>query len=107
MGNRVATYTTIELIPPERWRHVVGTENPADCASRGLYPSELVDHHLWWNGPVWLKDLPSEWPKQPSFASVDCSAELTKEELCHVATTLRKPSCVVCTTQYSSFERLR
>ena len=54
VGNRVAT--TIELIPPERWRHVVG------CASRGLYLLELIDHHLWWNGPVWLKDLPSEWP---------------------------------------------
>ncbi len=33
-------------------------ENPADYASRGLFPSELLDHDLWWNGPAWLK-LPS------------------------------------------------
>ncbi len=46
MGNRVAHI--VELVPPDRWNHVSGAENPSDCASRG---SELVDHTLWWNGP--------------------------------------------------------
>ena len=54
MGKRIATI--IELIPPKHWRHmwlVVNTEkNPAHCASRGLYPSELVDHHLTCGGMV-------------------------------------------------------
>ncbi|UYV64973.1 hypothetical protein LAZ67_3002613 [Cordylochernes scorpioides] len=27
---------------------------PADCASRGIFPSDLVEHPLWWNGPPWL-----------------------------------------------------
>ena len=44
IGNRVSH--TIELIPPDRWNHVKGTDNPADCASRGLFPSELLDHEL-------------------------------------------------------------
>ena len=49
VGNRVSHI--IESIPPDRWNHVSGTENPADCASRGLYASELLEHRLWWDGP--------------------------------------------------------
>ena len=48
VGNRISYI--VELISPNRWRHVNGTDNPADCASRGLFPSELLDHNLWWNG---------------------------------------------------------
>ena len=62
VGNRVTHIT--ELIAPNQWRHVCGSENPADCASRGLFPSELVHHHLWWHGPDWLKNDSTTWPKQ-------------------------------------------
>ena len=41
-----------------------GVDNPADCASRGLFPSELIDHNLWWEGPDWLKLPSSHWPDQ-------------------------------------------
>lgn len=47
---------------PSRWHHIPGRENPADCASRGLSPSELVDHELWWQGPSWLKGTCLGWP---------------------------------------------
>ncbi|XP_044316729.1 uncharacterized protein LOC123037932 [Drosophila rhopaloa] len=36
---------------PIQWRHVSSTENPADCATRGLTPIELKDFELWWRGP--------------------------------------------------------
>ena len=62
VGNRVAQI--MELIPPERWRHVVNEDNPADCASRGMYPSELLTHDLWWNGPDWLKLNSLRWCKE-------------------------------------------
>ena len=62
VGNRVSTI--MELIPPERRNHVNGLDNPADCASRGLLPSELLQHKLWWDGPLWLKHSPADWPKQ-------------------------------------------
>ena len=52
VGNRVASIT--DSIPPNHWNHVDGTENPADCASRSMFPSELLIHDLWWNGPGWL-----------------------------------------------------
>ena len=34
--------------------HVSGTENPAECASRGLLPFELLEHELLWKGPPWF-----------------------------------------------------
>lgn len=52
VGNRVTSI--MELISPNQWKHVNGTQNPADCASRGLFPSELLQYSLWWNGPPWL-----------------------------------------------------
>ena len=54
----------MELTKPQCWRHVSGAENPADCASRGLFPAEIINHHLWWEGPEWLKLPSSQWPAQ-------------------------------------------
>ena len=62
VGNRVSHI--VELIAPDRWSHVSGAQNPADCGSRGLFPSELINHDLWWSGPKWLYLDPSHWPKQ-------------------------------------------
>ncbi len=31
VGNRISAI--LDLIPPDKWRHVSGLENPADCAS--------------------------------------------------------------------------
>jgi hypothetical protein len=70
VANRVAEIQ--ELIPAENWHHVKSEENPADCASRGIDASELVNHSLWWNGPEWLKQstLPS-FPYEFDKSSVD------------------------------------
>ena len=67
VGNRISTI--IDLMPPDKWKHVRGLDNPADCASRGLNPSELLQHPLWWNGPTWLKRSPADWPKQSTLPS--------------------------------------
>ncbi|BES90775.1 Pao retrotransposon peptidase [Nesidiocoris tenuis] len=60
VGNRVASI--LEVIPKQNWYHVPSNENPADCASRGVMPSDLASHKLWWNGPSWLSQLPFSWP---------------------------------------------
>ena len=75
VGNRVSNI--VELLGPEHWRHVNGVDNPADCASRGLFPSELIDHNLWWEGPDWLKLPSSHWPDQ---SQVPESALIPEEE---------------------------
>ncbi|UYV64718.1 hypothetical protein LAZ67_3001747 [Cordylochernes scorpioides] len=51
VANRV---TKIHRLVSGVWCHVDGRQNPADCASRGIFPSDLIEHPLWWNGPPWL-----------------------------------------------------
>ena len=46
VGNQVSSI--VEQIPRNRWNHVIGVENPAGCASRGILPSKLLEHKLWW-----------------------------------------------------------
>lgn len=58
--NRVSSIQ--ELLPNASWNFVRGKENPADCASRGLRPSQLIHHDLWWNGPSWLSKQQLSWP---------------------------------------------
>ena len=64
-GNRVSEI--IDLVPPSRWNYVNTAANPADCASRGLFPAELAQQHIWWNGPGWLRGPQSEWPRSPEL----------------------------------------
>ena len=46
----------------ENWKHVKGTENPADLTSRGLFATQLKDNLLWTKGPDWLMLSPEKWP---------------------------------------------
>jgi len=58
VGNRVSYIQENTNI--EQWHYVNTKENPADLVSRGIFPSELLNNKLWWNGPSWLEggDLP-------------------------------------------------
>ncbi|KAL6417597.1 hypothetical protein ACFW04_012629 [Cataglyphis niger] len=60
VANRVAEIQT--ALPGACWHHLPGKENPADCASRGISPSELVHHLPWWKGPLWLLEDRTSWP---------------------------------------------
>ena len=83
IANRIAS--TVNLIPPENWKHVPTQENPADAASRGLTASELRHHPLWWNGPSWLLKQPVQFPPQPSTAAIlELQEEEAKPPTCHV-----------------------
>ena len=63
-GNRVSRI--INCGTPITWRHVPSRLNAADCASRGITVTELVEHPLWW-GPEWLLEPPSTWPQQDNI----------------------------------------
>ena len=52
VANRVSEIQSI--LQRGNWYHVKTSENPADVASRGIYPELLVDHTLWFHGPQWL-----------------------------------------------------
>lgn len=60
VGNRVADIQS--LSDEVLWRHIKSADNPADCASRGVFPSEIENLLIWWNGPVWLKSPETDWP---------------------------------------------
>ncbi|XP_057329785.1 uncharacterized protein LOC130670399 [Microplitis mediator] len=60
VGNRVSAIH--EAVPHAHWRFTSGKLNPADCASRGLSASQLIEHTLWWTGPPWLSLSPEFWP---------------------------------------------
>ena len=102
VGNRVSYI--VDLIGPERWNHVIGLENPADCASRGLFPSELLEHTLWWSGPPWLKLPHANWPKQPSLPP-NATNEEEREITLHAVS--QPSTSVIPVSQYSSFSRLK
>ncbi|XP_073979069.1 uncharacterized protein [Rhodnius prolixus] len=68
VGNRVAAI--LEKVPASQWFHISSSQNPADCASRGVRPQELVSHQLWWEGPPWLKSNHESWPLGPVNADL-------------------------------------
>nr|XP_034195313.1 uncharacterized protein LOC117611471 [Osmia lignaria] len=63
VAHRVATVQS--NVPPQNWRHVATKHNPADLATRGITPSELLSSQLWWRGPSWLINPPDQWPVSP------------------------------------------
>ena len=54
-------------VPAENWKHVPTESNPADCASREMSPQKLQSHHLWLQGPQWLRMPASAWPQIDIF----------------------------------------
>ncbi|XP_045535019.1 uncharacterized protein LOC123721194 [Papilio machaon] len=68
VANRVGEVQ--ELTASASWRHVPGTQNPADLASRGLNPRLIKSSTLWWEGPPFLRKNPCEWPQMGNFKSM-------------------------------------
>ena len=80
-----------------------GTDNPADCASRGIFPSELLEHSLWWNGPSWLSQDYLQLPQANPLASDMLDEE---QELCLVAN-VSSTDKLIDSNHYSDYSRLR
>ncbi|XP_071581043.1 uncharacterized protein [Temnothorax nylanderi] len=102
VANRVSEIQT--TLPEAIWHHVPGRENPADCASRGISPEELVNHPLWWQGPPWLKTESSPWTAiQATELPVDLPDRRTNV---HAAATSAKVDEPPELTECSSLQRL-
>lgn len=64
VSNRVAAIQHKTIERKFNWRWVAGENNPADLASRGVTPDQLINDTLWWNGSEWLTQPEKDWPKQ-------------------------------------------
>lgn len=85
VGNRVAEIQTKTIEKGFKWHWVAGESNPADIASRGICPSAMHNHHLWWNGPDWLALPESHWPKQtPQMDETMDEISCEMKTICHV-----------------------
>ena len=78
ISHRVSEITTLvsvseitTLVSPRQWKHIPTQDNPADVASRGLPPSDLVCNTLWWFGPQWLNRPPEEWPMRTDLYTTE------------------------------------
>ena len=85
-----------------KWRHVPSAHNPADIVSRGLYPSEIIDCHLWWQGPEWISQDESSWPN--SMPRIEHLPELKSQV---VSTLVNNVSINFPYNKFSNFIRLK
>ena len=105
VANRVSEILEHSTI--DEWHHVPGEMNPADCATRGFTPSQLLES-TWLTGPAFLKDA-TLWPPDKSPQQ---SAIVTESFVSNTAT--RSKSLLVdwskfskVSSLYSSFDKLK
>lgn len=67
VANRVSEIIT--NLDPHHWSHVSTKCNPADAASRGQSPSELVQNQMWFEGPNFLRHDPIEYSKPKEIST--------------------------------------
>ena len=62
IANRIAEIQRITS--SYEWRHVPFQYNPADLVSHGQMSQEFLDSRIWKNGPRWLHQEKTHWPKK-------------------------------------------
>jgi hypothetical protein len=103
VANRVTEITS--LTAASKWRHISGKVNPADILSRGAFPEEIVNNHLWFSGPEFLKLDECMWPKSDRINNIVQNGPETRVAM---LTTTRKilPEMPVL-TKYSDLNKLQ
>ena len=80
LANRCSEIHT--LLSHAYWHHVRSADNPADVISRGIEPSRLANHELWWKSPAWLSSPTNPWSLSvhsliSSFSLIQNSRKIT------------------------------
>lgn len=87
VSNRV--HQIHELMPQCTWNYIPSSENPADCASRGITPGDLIRQSLYWSGPDMLRqplvNRSCDWSQIP----VD---QLPETKIVSLTTTIDSPT---------------
>lgn len=93
-----------ETIPQAIWGFVPGADNPADLSTRGLTPSQLSTMSKWWNGPTWLHQSNSSWPKNPHAKIISTQLEERQSMTATLSVQHKEPWDLL--YKYSSITRL-
>ena len=105
MSNRVAYIQ--ERIPASSWHHIRSFNNPADLASRGCLPSELMSNTLWFNGPSFLQSSDIiESDKNLSNFSHPAISEETKKTVLFSSPNQENVLEILC-NKFSSFNSIQ
>ena len=74
-----------KYVSQAKWRHVPTVDNPADCYSRGLLPTQTLNHQLWWQGPSWLSSHSTSWPDSHPSQPTEADLELKRSSKAQMA----------------------
>ncbi len=94
-----------ERSSPIQWRHIKGTDNPADKASRGCKVKQLMDSPRWFSGPDFLSKLQLPDTEGVDLAIPENDPEV-KQVTCHLVQNENK-TCWLDVNRFSSWIRLR
>ena len=87
-----------ERTVPEQWKYIDGKNNPADDASRGLSPKDLLQSSRWLRGPSFLWDSHYSWKNfdksEPESLQPD-DKEVRKASSFKTFTTTKEPSATL------------
>lgn len=100
VSNRINQIHT--LLPGCQWNYIRSKNNPADCVSRGISPSELINHILYWNGPSFLLDIEDTWSQPMSIIPVDQLPEIKLPP----PVVLTSSDTIEWYTRFSSYDRI-
>ena len=72
-----------ESSSPDQWRYIATKENPADEASRGVSPQDLLENSRWLNGPafLWEQELPCNCETEIDFILPPNDPEVKKVQV--------------------------
>nr|XP_029729814.1 uncharacterized protein LOC109398597 [Aedes albopictus] len=101
VANRVSEIQTTTHNAP--WKHVPGTQNPADLVSRGMHVSDFLESSLWHHGPEWLGTSEENWPQQKELEPAP-EDQMERETVAAVAACTVKINPIF--SRYSHFTKL-
>lgn len=104
VANRVSQIQS--SLDPSQWKYVPSKENPADVASRGIYPSELENHSIWWHGPAWLRQDEKNFPSLPRKSIAETKLDERKSTIVVMTSTILAVGYKLI-DKYSSLNRLK
>ena len=87
-----------------QWRHVPGTQSPADKGTKGLSGSTMATDQRWWNGPEFLAREHQHWPETVIATCRELPGQLKKVQASTFFASYDTPA--LSANQFSTWKKL-